>query len=319
MKIMVTGGAGFIGFHTSKALLERGDEVVIVDNFNDYYDVSLKRARIEELKKSGNPKVVKADISYYDSVENIFKKEDFDKICHLAAQAGVRSSLENPTAYVNNNVIGTYNILELCRKFGVENLVFASSSSVYGGNKKLPFSESDTTESQVSLYGATKKINETFAKTYHNAYGINCTSLRYFTCYGPFGRPDMALFLFTKSILDGKEIEVFNRGDMKRDFTYIDDIVSGTLAALDRAYPFEIFNLARGEQMDLNYFINEIEKNLRIKAKKAYLPMQVGDMKETYGDISKARKMLGYNPKTSLKGGVKRFVDWYLSYYNIKK
>lgn len=318
MNILVTGGAGFIGFHVAKALLERGDQVIIVDNLNDYYDVNIKKARIEQLKAFNNLKIIEGDIYDYKLMETIFRLNNFDKVCHLAAQAGVKYSLENPTAYVNSNTIGTCNILELCRKFKVKDLVFASSSSVYGENKKFPYIESDTPDYQVSFYGITKRVGEVFARTYHEVHGLNCIGLRYFTCYGPFGRPDMAYFHFTKSILNGGEVEVFG-SEVKRDFTYISDIVAGTIAAIDNPYPFEIFNLARGEQTDFNQIVSEIENNLGIKANKKIIPLIPGVMKETYGDISKARKMLGYNPKVSIKEGIKNFIDWYTSYYDIKK
>ena len=319
MNILVTGGAGFIGFHTAKALLERGDNVVVVDNFNDYYDIRIKEARAKELKKFDNVKIIRADISNYNSMEKIFQKNHFDKICHLAAQAGVRYSLENPFAYEKANGVGTLNLLELTRKNKIKDFIFASSSSVYGGNKKMPFSELDNVDSPISLYAATKRYNELQAHVYHNLYGLNCTGLRFFTVYGPYGRPDMALFLFTKSILEGKEIAVFNHGNMKRDFTYVSDCVSGVISALDKSYPFEIFNLARGEQVKLDKFIEEIEKNLGIKSKRKLLPLQPGDVPETSADISKAIKLLGYNPKVSVKEGIKNFIDWYKKFYIEKK
>ncbi len=319
MQILVTGGVGFIGFHTAKALLERGDNVVVVDNFNDYYDVNLKKARAKELEKFDNVEIIKADISDYKVMESIFKKSNFDKVCHLAAQAGVRYSLENPFAYETANALGTLNLLELCRHNNVKDFIFASSSSVYGGNERMPFSESDNVDTPISLYAATKKYNELQAHVYHHLYGLNCTGLRFFTVYGPRGRPDMALFLFTKAIIEGKEIEVFNNGNMKRDFTYISDCVSGVIAALDKSLPFEIFNLARGEQIELNAFIEEIEKNLGMKAKRKLLPLQPGDVPETSADISKAKDMLGYSPKVSVGEGIKKFIDWYKEYYGVAK
>ena len=252
-------------------------------------------------------------------MEEIFKNNNFDKICHLAAQAGVRYSIENPFAYEKANAIGTLNLLELSRKNNIKDFIFASSSSVYGGNKKLPFSELDNVDSPISLYAATKKYNELQAHVYHNLYGMNCTGLRFFTVYGPWGRPDMALFLFTKAIMDGKKIEVFNNGNMKRDFTYVSDCVSGVVSAIDKSYPFEIFNLARGEQIGLNKFIEEIENNLGIKAKRKLLPLQPGDVPETSADIEKAKKMLNYNPKVSVKEGIKNFIDWYKVFYGDKK
>jgi len=318
MKYLVTGGAGFIGYHTAKFLLERKDNVVIVDNFNEYYDPSLKESRINNLKNYPNLEVIKADISDFEVMETIFKNHRFDKICHLAAQAGVRYSIVNPFVYERSNILGTLNLLELCRKYNVKHFIFASSSSVYGNNKNIPSSETDKVDSQISFYAATKKSNEETAYVYHDLYGINCTGLRIFTAYGPFGRPDMAIFLFTKQILNGEEVKLFNDGDMKRDFTYIGDIVSGIISALDKSYPFEIFNLARGKQVLLKDFVDEIELNLKIKAKKAYLPLQPGDVKETFGDITKAMRMLNYNPKTTIKEGVKKFVDWYKEYHKLR-
>ncbi|NQU98159.1 SDR family NAD(P)-dependent oxidoreductase [Candidatus Woesearchaeota archaeon] len=314
MKILVTGGCGFIGFHTSKALLERGDEVVVVDNFNKYYDVSLKRARAGLLRGC---EIVEVDISDYEAMEKVFEKHSFDKVCHLAAQAGVRYSLENPFVYEKSNVKGTIVLLELCKKFKIKDFIFASSSSVYGSNTKLPFSENDRVDNPISLYAATKKNNEEMAYAYNHLFGLNCVGLRFFTVFGPFGRPDMALFLFTDAILKGEEIKVFNNGDMFRDFTYIDDIIKGVLLAIDSGLKFEIFNLARGEKVQLMDFILSIEDCLGMKAKKKMLPMQPGDVKGTNGDISKARKMLGYNPKVSVKEGVKKFIDWYNEYYSV--
>jgi len=313
MKVLVTGGAGFIGFHTAKALLDRGDEVVVVDNFNEYYDASLKRARANLL----SCEIIEADISDYEAMEKVFEDYSFDKICHLAAQAGVRYSLEKPFVYENTNVKGTLVLLELCRKFKVKDFVFASSSSVYGDNKKQPFSELDRVDTPISLYATTKKSNEEIAYVYHHLFGLNCTGLRFFTTYGPYGRPDMALFIFTKAILEGKEIKVFNNGNMARDFTYISDTISGILSALDNAFKYEIFNIARGEKVKLPDFIKEIEKNLGVKAKKRFLPLQPGDVPESLADISKAREMIGYNPKVSIKEGVKKFVDWYKEFYSV--
>ncbi|MBU0666403.1 MAG: SDR family NAD(P)-dependent oxidoreductase [Nanoarchaeota archaeon] len=313
-KILVTGGAGFIGFHVSKALVARGDEVVIVDNFNDYYDVGLKEARAKELFGAT---IIRADISDYKTMNKIFETHSFDKVCHLAAQAGVRYSVTNPFVYERSNILGTLNLLELCRNHGVKDFVFASSSSVYGNNKKLPFSEDDRVDNPISLYAATKKSNEEMAYVYHQLYNLNCTGLRFFTVYGPYGRPDMALFLFTKAIIEGQEVAVFNNGEMARDFTYISDIVSGVLAAIDKPFGFEIFNLARGESIRLLDFISEIEKNFGVLANKKFLPIQLGDVSKTSADISKAKKLLGYNPKTSISVGVKQFIDWYKSFYKV--
>lgn len=315
MKILLTGGAGFIGYHTAKHLLGRGDSVIIVDNFNEYYDPNLKRARIKTIENNPNLKVIEADISDYKKMEEVFKNNEFDKICHLAAQAGVRYSLTHPFVYQETNIVGTLTLLELARKYNKKDFIFASSSSVYGTNTKLPLSESDKVDTPISLYAATKKSNEEMAFTYHHLYGLNCTGLRFFTVYGPYGRPDMALFIFTKAILEGKPMKLFNKGDMKRDFTYITDIVSGIIAALEKSYPFEIFNLARGKQIELKKYVEEIEKNLGKTTEKELLPMQQGDIKETSADISKAQKMLNYNPKVDIEEGIKNFIDWYEEYY----
>jgi UDP-glucuronate 4-epimerase len=314
MKVLVTGGAGFIGFHTTKALLERGDEVIIVDNFNDYYDVSFKENRINQIKDNKNLKIYRIDISDYKEMEKIFQENKFDKICHLAAQAGVRYSLDHPFVYEKANLLGTLVLLELARHHKVKDFVFASSSSVYGGNKTIPFSETDNVDTPISLYAATKKSDELMAYCYHHLYGINCTGLRFFTVYGPWGRPDMALFLFTKAILEEKPMDVFNYGKMKRDFTYIDDIVAGLLACLDKPFGYEIFNLGNNKTVELLYFIETIEKELGKKGEKNLLPMQAGDIAETFANIDKAKKMLGFNPKVSIEQGIKNFIQWYKEY-----
>ncbi len=287
MNILVTGGAGFIGFHVAKALLERGDNVTIIDNFNDYYDVKLKEARIKEL--GNNIEVIKADISDNNTMDIIFKKHKFSKICHLAAQAGVRYSLENPLEFEKSNILGTMVMLEMARKYNIGDFVFASSSSVYGNNKKIPFSEEDNVDNPVSLYAATKKSNELLAYTYHYLYKINCTGLRFFTVYGPWGRPDMAYFKFTKAILEDKPIDIYNNENMKRDFTYISDITDGIIAAIDNP-------------------------SLKKKAKKNMMPMQPGDVKITYANIKKAEKLLNYKPKVKIEEGINRFVEWYKRY-----
>lgn len=316
MRILLTGGAGFIGFHAAKILLARGDKIIIVDNFNDYYDPAIKEDRIKELEKEfDNLQVIRADITDYDSLEKIFKKNKFDKICHLAAQAGVRYSLENPFIYEKSNYLGTLNLLELCRHYQVNDFVFASSSSVYGDNKKLPFAEIDRTDSPISLYAATKKADEELAFTYHHLYGLNCTGLRFFTAYGPWGRPDMALFKFTKNIIDDKKIDVNNFGEMSRDFTYISDIVTGLVAAIDKPFAYEIFNLAKGETVKLNDFISAIENKLGKEAKKNMLPIPAGDVPATWADISKAKEMLNYTPQISVEEGISNFIDWYQGYY----
>ena len=314
MNILITGGAGFIGFHVAKALLERGDNVTIIDNFNDYYDVRLKEARIKELSKHDNLNVIKADISDDDAMDIIFKKHKFNKICHLAAQAGVRYSLENPLEYEKSNMLGTMVMLEMARKHNVKDFEFSSSSSVHGDNKKTPFSEEDNVDNPVSLYAATKKSNELLAYTYHHLYKINCTGLRFFTVYGPFGRPDMAYFKFTKAILEDKPIDIYNNGKMKRDFTYISDITNGILAAIDNPFPYEIINLGNGKPIELSYFIECIENVLKKKAKKNMLPMQSGDVKITHANIKKAEKLLNYKPKIKIEEGIKRFVKWYKEY-----
>lgn len=317
MNILVTGGAGFIGFHVSRKLLERGDNVVIADNFNDYYDPKLKYARIDTIKNNKNLKVYKVDISEYKHLEEVFKKHKFDKICHLAAQAGVRYSLTDPFRYELWNNLGTLNLFELARRYNVKDVVYASSSSVYGGNTKIPFSETDNVDKPVSFYAATKKANELYAYTYHHLYGINCTGLRFFTVYGEWGRPDMALFLFVDNILNNKPIEVYNHGKMERDFTYVDDMVHGVLAAIDRPFGYEIFNLGNNKPVKLTYFIECIENVLGKKAEKKMMPMQPGDVPKTYADIKKAKTMLSFNPKIDIKEGIKRFVEWYKQYYHI--
>jgi UDP-glucuronate 4-epimerase len=320
-KVLVTGGAGFIGFHVAQALLEKGDFVVIVDNFNNYYNPKLKYARIKELKKSKNKKnlkVYRSDISNYKKLEKIFRKNKFDKICHLAAQAGVRYSLKNPFIYEKSNNLGTLNLLELARKFQIKDFIFASSSSVYGGNDKIPFSEDDKVDNPISLYAATKKSNELYAHVYHHLYGINCIGLRFFTVYGPWGRPDMGCFKFVKNIIEGNPIEVYNQGNMKRDFTYVGDIVKGILSALDKSLGYEIINLGNNTPIELNKFIGVIEDIVGKKAKKKLMGMQPGDVPVTYANIDKAKKLLGYKPLINVEEGLKNFVEWYKKYNNIK-
>ncbi len=314
--ILITGGAGFIGAHVAKKLLERGDRVVVVDNFNDYYDPKLKRDRVAKLLGGfDNLELVEADIADYKKVEEIFKNKKIDKVCHLAAQAGVRYSLEKPFIYADTNYIGTLNLLELCRHYDVKDFIYASSSSVYGNSKAELFNEKDRVDFPISLYAATKKANEEVAYTYHHLYGLNCTGLRFFTVYGPWGRPDMALFKFTKAILADKPIDVYNHGKMARDFTYIDDIVNGVLLAIDKTFDYEIFNLARGQSMELTRYIEELEKSLGKIAEKNMMPIQLGDVPATRADISKAKEMLGYSPSISIDEGVENFVEWYRGYY----
>lgn len=317
MLVLITGGAGFIGFNTARALLDRGDEVVIIDNFNDYYDVNLKHDRIKELEKDHSFTLVNADISDYEALESVFKEYKFDKICHLGAQAGVRYSIENPLAYGLSNLTGTLHLLELCRQNGIKDFVMASSSSVYGNSREIPFCEDAKVDEPISFYAATKKSNEAMAHSYHHLFGINFTILRFFTVYGPWGRPDMAYFSFVRDIIDGKSINVFNNGELERDFTYISDIVDGVISSIDNPLPYEIINLGRGKPEKLMDFIREIEVNLGIQANKEMMPMQPGDVNVTFCDTSKAKKLLGYEPKVSVREGIKRFVDWYKTYFKI--
>lgn len=316
MKILITGGAGFIGSHTAKKLIERGDEIVIIDNFNSYYDPKLKRDRIKHVLKGLKFILYKGDIRNYKFLEKIFQKEKIDKVVHLAAMAGVRNSLREPFLYEEVNVRGTWNLLELSRLYKVKNFVYASSSSVYGNNKKLPFSEEDSVDTPISPYAATKKCTELVAHVYSHIYGLSTTGLRFFTVYGPWGRPDMALILFTKSILEGKPIEVYNYGNMTRNFTYIDDIVSGTITALDANLPYAVMNIGGDKEEKLTRFIEVIEENLGKKAKKKLMPMQPGDVPSTVADIRKLRK-LGWKPETSIEVGVRNFVEWYKKYYKV--
>lgn len=317
MAYCVTGAAGFIGYNTIKALLSRGDVVVGVDNLNDYYPPSLKRDRLKQLNTFTNFKFYRGDITDYRFLEKLFKNYKFKKICHLAAQAGVRYSLENPFTYQKSNIEGFLNILELCRHFHIQNLVYASSSSVYGNNRRLPFNIDAETDRPVSFYAASKKANELMAYTYHHLYGLNCSGLRLFTVYGPWGRPDMAYYKFTKAIAEGKPIELYNNGKMKRDFTFIDDITAGILAALDRNYNFEIFNLGSSNPIDLEYLIQCIERGLGAKAKISYLPAQPGEAEITYADINYSKLKLGFIPVTSIETGIGKFIEWYTDYHQL--
>jgi len=339
MKILVTGAAGFIGFHLVQSLCSRSCEVVGLDNINDYYDVDLKFARLKELgigrKESekfnneitstqyNNFKFVRLNLEDDTEIENLFAKEKFDVVVNLAAQAGVRYSIENPKSYVQSNVVGFLNILEGCRHTKVKHLLYASSSSVYGENKKVPFSTTDNVDYPISLYAATKKSNELMAHTYSHLYNIPTTGLRFFTVYGPWGRPDMALFLFTKAITEGKAINVFNNGKMSRDFTYIDDIISGINIVLNNppkqeesGAPYKVSNIGNGSPETLDNFIDAIEENLGIKAEKNMLPMQAGDVPQTWADIDDL-KGLGYTSTVNVNVGVKNFVDWYKTFYNL--
>lgn len=313
MKILVTGTAGFIGFHLAKKLLEEGNIVIGIDSVNNYYDVRVKEKRNEILLKNKGYIFYKQDISDYKRIEEIIKKENPKAIIHLAAQAGVRYSLTNPWAYETANNLGTMNIFEAAKNNKIKRVIFASSSSVYGANKKIPFSENDRTDTQVSLYGASKKSNEVLAYSYHHLYGIETAGLRFFTVYGPLGRPDLALFKFVKNILLNKPIGVYNNGDMGRDFTYVEDIVSGIIGALNKkGLKYEIYNLGGNNPIKLMRFIELIQKNLGKKAEINYLPMQPGDVKETYADISKAEREIGYKPKTKIEEGIKIFCSWFL-------
>jgi len=319
MKILVTGAAGFIGFHLSQKLLEKKVKVVGVDNLNRYYSPKLKKSRLEILKRYPHFSFYKIDISSYSQFKKVFEENKFDKICHLAAQAGVRYSLENPFVYEKSNMVGFLNLLELMRQFKIKNLVFASSSSVYGGIKKIPFKETMPINQPISLYAATKAANELYAYAYHHLFGINAVGLRLFTVYGPWGRPDMATFLFTEAILKGKPIKVFNYGKMKRDFTYIDDIVEAITSALEKVEKlgYEIINLGCSRPVLLLDFIKILEKKLGKKAKKEFLPLQPGDVLATYADISKAKKLLDYQPKVKIEEGLEKFANWYRDYYKV--
>ncbi|MFH1349715.1 MAG: SDR family NAD(P)-dependent oxidoreductase [Pseudomonadota bacterium] len=315
--ILVTGAAGFIGFHLSKKLLEKGYKVVGVDNLNPYYDVSLKKARRDILKSYKDFIFYQRDIQDREGLQEVFENQRIHRICNLAAQAGVRHSLKDPYSYEKSNLEGFLNVLEMAKKYEVINLVYASSSSVYGGNTKIPFSVEDRVDTPLSLYGATKKANELMAYAYYHLFNIPCTGLRYFTVYGPWGRPDMALFLFTEAILKNRAIDVFNYGKMKRDFTYVDDVVEGTIAALEKPQPYEIFNIGNSRVVELLDFIKIIEEELGRKAEKKMLPMQAGDVLETSADIRKSREMLGFNPKTSIREGIRKFLIWYRDYYKV--
>ena len=315
MNILVTGSAGFIGFHTAKKLLARGDNVIGVDDFNDYYDVKLKEDRNKILEENENYKVYRQDITYLHCLEKIFTENKIDKVCHLAARAGVRASIEDPHLYTKTNIVGTQNLLELAKVNKIKNFVFASSSSVYGGNKKIPYSEEDKVDNPVSPYAATKKSGELLCHAYHHLYKMPITCLRFFTVYGPWGRPDMAYFKFIKLISENKAIPVYNQGDHKRDFTYIDDIVEGVVAALDKQSEFEIINLGNNKTEELMHFIEVLEKVFGQEAKKKMLPMQAGDVHETYADITKAKKILGFKPQTTIEQGLSKFINWYKEYY----
>jgi len=335
MKLLVTGAAGFIGFHTAKLLLERGDEVIGLDNLNDYYDVSLKQARLKMLEGFDAFRFAKLDLADRAGIAALFAREGFERVIHLGAQAGVRYSIENPFTYIDSNIQGTITILEGCRHNDVEHLVYASTSSVYGANTKMPFSVHQNVDHPLSLYAATKKSNELMAHTYASLYGLAVTGLRFFTVYGPWGRPDMALFLFTKNILAGKPIDVFNYGNHKRDFTYVDDIVQGVVHACDHVAkpneawdsdmpdpgtskaPYRLYNIGNQKPVELMHYIEIIEKCLGKTAEKNLLPLQAGDVPDTWADVDDLVTDVGYRPNTPVEVGVRRFIEWYLDYYDV--
>lgn len=331
MKILVTGSAGFIGYFTAKALLERGDEVVGLDNINNYYDVNLKYGRLNEtgikefdieygklVNSSKYPKYkfIKLNLEDREAIQKLFIEEKFDKVCHLAAQAGVRYSIENPYTYIDSNIVGFINILECCRHNNIQHLVYASSSSVYGMNKKVPFSEDDRVDNPISLYAATKKANELMAHTYSHLYNVPTTGLRFFTVYGPWGRPDMAPILFAKAIINGEPISVFNNGDLSRDFTYIDDIVNGVVKVIDKSpisegqIPYKLYNIGCSNPVKLMDFINTLEEAIGKRANMIMKPMQKGDVYQTYADTSSLERDFGYKPTISLKYGINKFIKW---------
>jgi UDP-glucuronate 4-epimerase len=334
MKVLVTGAAGFIGMHVCERLLARGDDVVGVDNLNDYYDVALKEARLARLTPDSRFRFFRLDIADREGIAALFAAERPQRVINLAAQAGVRYSLENPHSYVDSNVVGFVNILEGCRHNGVEHFVYASSSSIYGGNEHMPYSEHDNVDHPVSLYAATKKANELMAHTYSHLFGLPTTGLRFFTVYGPWGRPDMAYFLFTKAILAGQPIKVFNHGKMRRDFTYIDDITEGVIRILDRTpqadpgfdrqipdpatswAPYRVFNIGNNQPVDLMVFIAALEQALGKTATKNFLPMQDGDVPATYADTTEIVREVGFSAGMPVAEGIRRFVDWYRSYKN---
>lgn len=335
MKILVTGTAGFIGNHLAIRLLERGDEVIGVDNVNDYYDVRLKEARLERIKHHPGFTEIRAGIHDRAAMEDVFAKHKPQRVVNLAAQAGVRYSLKNPYAYVDSNLLGFVNMLEGCRHHGVEHLVYASSSSVYGANTRMPFSVHHNVDHPISLYAASKKANELMAHTYSHLYTLPTTGLRFFTVYGPWGRPDMALFLFAKAILEGRPIDVFNHGEMRRDFTFIDDIVEGVMRTLDHVpqgnpswssdvpdpgasyAPYKLYNIGNNNPVQLMHLIGVLEQHLGKTAEKNFLPMQAGDVPATYADVDDLMRDVGFKPGTSIESGIEKFVDWYRTFYQV--
>ena len=337
MKILVTGVAGFIGFHVARELCARGDEVIGIDNLNDYYDVELKHARLRQLQPLENFHFIKMDISNRPAVENLFTGQQFQRVVHFAAQAGVRYSLENPHAYVDSNLVGYMNLLEACRRSKIEHFVYASSSSVYGANETMPFSTGDNVDHPVSLYAATKKANELMAHSYSHLYKLPTTGLRFFTVYGPWGRPDMSPILFAKAILSGQPIKVFNHGKHRRDFTYIDDIVDGVIRCLDKIptgnpdwsglkpdpassrAPWKIYNIGNSEPVELLRYIELMEQAFGKTTEKLLLPLQPGDVEATYADVEELKRDTGYQPSTSIEQGLQKFADWYVDYMESKK
>lgn len=315
MRILLTGAAGFIGFHTAQKLLDRGDEVVGLDNLNAYYDPTLKEARLKILQERKGFSFIRGDILDRATVAKAMA--GVDRVCHLAALAGVRYAFDHPDEYIDINIRGFFHVIEEVRLQKIPGLIYASSSSVYGGNTKLPSSETDRTDDQLSLYGQNKKDNELMAHTYHSLYGTKTTGLRFFTVYGPWGRPDMALFLFTDALLHDRPLQIFGQGKMQRDFTYIDDIVSGIIASIDKNYDEEIFNLGCGRKEELMDYVKMVETACGKEAKKEFQDMQPGDTRASLADVSKAKKMLGFEPKMTIKDGVPKFVEWYREYYNI--
>lgn len=313
--VLVTGGAGFIGAHTAKKLAELGHKIVIVDNFNAFYDPSLKEARIGQLLKGVSCPIYRLDIKNMDALRDVFNRHQIDHIVHEAAQAGVRYSMQNPFLYADTNLIGSINLFELAKEFGIKGITLASSSSVYGNAARYPVSEDTLTDQPISLYGATKKSLEVLAYSYHHLYGIPMTCLRYFTVYGPWGRPDMAPFKFTEHIMNDREIDVYGHGKMERDFTYINDVVDATIRAVEKNLPWEILNIGQGNPNALMEFIELIEKHCGKQARKNFLPMQPGDVTRTYANNSRARTVLEWEPKVKLNEGIERFVKWYKEYY----
>tara|TARA_Y100000748_G_scaffold301360_1_gene301425 strand:- start:161 stop:1114 length:954 start_codon:yes stop_codon:yes gene_type:complete len=317
LKILLTGTAGFIGYHLSKELLERNYDILGIDNLNDYYDIGLKLDRLKILESYDNFNFIKADISDLDQMTQVFRNFNPEKVVNLAAQPGVRYSLINPFAYLNSNLVGFLNIIELCKDFKINGLIYASSSSIYGGNKKTPFNIKDKADLPLSLYGATKRCNELIAHSYSHIHNLHTTALRFFTVYGPWYRPDMGMYIFTKKIIENEPIPVFNNGKMKRDFTYIDDIIDGTISAIEKNYKYEIFNLGNNKSENLMDMIKLIELEIGKKAKIEFRPLQDGDMISTFANINHTIEKISYKPKTDIKDGIPKLVSWYKEYYNV--